>query len=212
MKRRAVFLDRDGTLIEERDYLYRPEQVNLLPGAARAARLLREAGFYLVLVTNQSAVAKGLLTEKQLAVIHNRLQHLLEREKTKLDAVYYCPHHPQSGSVSYRMSCACRKPAPGMLLRAAEEHDLCLCNSFLVGDKLTDIVAGRRAGCRTILIKTGYGEQELRKIWQARIIPDFVLENLAQAARLICAYSIYPRACRCSFIFGSTCGGATFSR
>lgn len=212
MGRPAVFLDRDGTLIAEKGYLCRPEEVNLLPGAARAVRLLREAGFFLVLVTNQAAIAKGLLTEAQLAQIHERLQKLLECEGTNINAFYYCPHHPAGRLAVYRKRCPCRKPAPGMLLRAAREHCLCLPNSFLVGDKLTDVAAGRRAGCRTILVTTGHGEDERAKMRRTGVVPDFIRDNLAEAARLICTYSRYPRARRCSVSCGSTCGGLTFSR
>lgn len=186
MKKPAVFLDRDGTLIAENGYLCRAEDLRLLPGAARGVRLLREAGFSVILVTNQSAVARGLLTKGQLAEINHRLQQLLGQERAVLDAVYYCPHHP-GGIGPYRKFCFCRKPEPGMLLRAALEHSLCLSSSFMVGDKLTDIIAGRRAGCRTVLVRTGYGEQELARIERERVAPDFVMEDLERAARLISA-------------------------
>lgn len=187
MKKTAVFLDRDGTLIEEKGYLCRAREVKLLPGAAQAIHLLRKAGFSVILVTNQSAVARGLLTEAQLAVIHDRLQQLLHQEGTGLDAIYYCPHHPESGLGYYRKFCTCRKPEPGMLLRAARMHHLSLKDSFMVGDKLTDIAAGKSAGCRTILVRTGYGEQEIAWIGQKNIFPDFMVENLGEAARLICS-------------------------
>lgn len=186
MKKPAVFLDRDGTLIAENGYLCRAGELRLLPGAARGVRRLQEAGFRVILVTNQSAVARGLLTEKQLAGINERLQQLLEREQARLDAVYYCPHHPE-GFGSYRQFCFCRKPEPGMLLRAAAEHGLSLGGSFLVGDKLTDIIAGKRAGCRTVLVRTGCGERELARAGREGVIPDFVLENVERAARLISA-------------------------
>ena len=181
----AVFLDRDGTIIKEKDHLCYIREIDLLPDAAWAIRLLRKAGFFLVVVTNQAAVAKGLLTEEQLAIIHARLQQLLRREGAWLDALYYCPHHPENGYFPYQKTCACRKPEPAMLLQAAREHNLCLESSFLIGDTLTDMEAGRRAGCRTILVRTGYGEQELTSIWQAKIFPDFVVNNLSEAAFLI---------------------------
>jgi len=186
MKKPAVFLDRDGTLIAENGYLCTAGELRLLPGAARGVRWLQEAGFRVILVTNQSAVARGLLTEKQLAEINKRLLELLKREGARLDAIYYCPHHPE-GLGPYRQHCCCRKPEPGMLLQAAAGHGLNLGESYLVGDKLTDIIAGKRAGCRTILVKTGCGERELARAEKEGAIADFVVENVERAARLILA-------------------------
>lgn len=152
MSRRAVFLDRDGTLIERYDYLVDEKQVVLLPRTVQALRMLQQRGFLLVVVTNQSAVARGLLTEKQLHVIHRRLEALLNEQGVTLEGVYYCPYHPEGSVEQYRRESDLRKPGPGMLLQAARELDIDLSRSWMVGDDHRDILAGKAAGCRTILI------------------------------------------------------------
>lgn len=155
MKRAAVFFDRDGTLIVEREgYLTDPDQVELIEGAATAVADVNAHGRAAVLVTNQSAVARGLLTLEGLAEIHERLETLLSEQGARLDAIYFCPHGPDSNPL-----CLCRKPAPGMLTRAAKELDLNLSASFLVGDDGRDIAAARAAGVSPILVLTGKGRQ-----------------------------------------------------
>ncbi len=157
MGRPAVFLDRDGTLVREVDYLRTVAQLRLLPGAADAIRRLNQAGFAVVLATNQSGIARGILTEGELQAINDELQRRLAARGARLDAIYYCPHHPEAPVAAYRKRCRCRKPAPGLLLRAARDLDLDLSRSFAVGDSARDVQAGARAGCRTILVRTGYG-------------------------------------------------------
>ncbi len=156
--RPAVFVDRDGTLNREVNYLTRPDELRLLPGAADAIARLRQAGYAVVVVTNQSAVARGLITEDDLESIHNELRRQLGCDRVELDGVYYCPHHPEHGAASYRMDCNCRKPRPGLLLRAASDLNLDLKRSVMVGDKLIDLQAGWNAGCRAALVLTGHGE------------------------------------------------------
>jgi D-glycero-D-manno-heptose 1,7-bisphosphate phosphatase len=158
--RPAVFLDRDGTLIEDVDYLVRPEQLELLPGAARAVRLLNEARVPAVVVTNQSAVARGMLSEAQLAVVHARFEELLAQGGARLDAILYCPHHPELGTGEYKRACRCRKPAPGMLEEAAKRLDLDLGRSIAIGDALRDLEAGAAVGARGILVGTGKGAEQ----------------------------------------------------
>jgi D-glycero-D-manno-heptose 1,7-bisphosphate phosphatase len=154
--RPAVFLDRDGTLIEERSYITRPDQVKLLPGAAAAIRQLRQAGFACVVVTNQSAVGKGMITLADLGHIHVEMLRQLREAGTELDGLYSCPFSPSPTDSTKRFH-PDRKPAPGMLLRAAREIGLDLANSWMVGDRDSDVLAGRNAGCReSILIRTGY--------------------------------------------------------
>lgn len=178
MARPAVFLDRDGTIVREVDYLRRPDRMRLLPHAADAIRRLRHGGFAVVLATNQSGIARGLLTEADLADIHEALRRRLARRRARLDGIYYCPHHPEFGGAAYRRECDCRKPAPGMLLRAAWELGLDLARSFAVGDSERDLEAGRRAGCRTVLVRTGYGRAA-----EARgAAADHVADDLAAAA------------------------------
>jgi|Deesub1362B_J571_1020462.scaffolds.fasta_scaffold00490_16 D-glycero-D-manno-heptose 1,7-bisphosphate phosphatase len=172
---KAVFLDRDGVVTEQVEgYLDDPESVELLPGAAAAIRRLREAGFKVVMVTNQAGVGYGHFTEETLAKIHIRLVEKLSQEGTELDGIYYCPHTPDD-------NCPCRKPSPGMLLRAAEELGIDLSRSYMVGDMTTDIEAGKRAGCFTVLVRTGFGGSDARSDSE----PDAVCEDLASAADFI---------------------------
>ena len=176
MIRRAVFLDRDGTLIEEGLYLSDPEQVVLLPGAATALSDFRKAGFLLVVVTNQSGIARGLYSEDEYHTVAKRLDDLLAEAGSPLDATMYCPHHPDFGP-----ACQCRKPATGMYRRAADELGLDLADSYYVGDKVADVMAAHELGGGGVLVRTGYGEEE------AALVPagTVVVENLVEAARLI---------------------------
>ncbi len=182
--RPAVFLDRDGTVIDEVHYLNRVEQIRLLPGIPRALRDLAAAGFALVLVTNQAGVARGLLTEEILGELHAALGRSLQAEDVNLDGVYYCPHHPEHGPPEYRQVCNCRKPATGLLEQARDELDLDLKASWAVGDKVSDLEGAMRLGCRAILVRTGHGRE------QEKLLPigaggALVAEDLADAARLI---------------------------
>lgn len=156
-----MLLDRDGTLVEEMDYLSDPAQLRLIAGAAVAVRRLNEAGIPVILVTNQSMIARGIATEADLALVHERLIALLEAEGAELARIYYCPHHPDIGEPPYRASCDCRKPLPGLLSRAARDLDLDLSRSTMIGDSLRDLEAGDAAGCgRLILVRTGHGAAE----------------------------------------------------
>ncbi len=156
-RRRAVFLDRDGVLIADVDHLRSVEQIRILPRVPQALARLRAAGWTLVIATNQSVVARGWITEARLGEIHRALLDQLRARGAEIDAVYYCPHHPDGAVDPYRRACDCRKPSPGMLLRAAGEHHLDLAASVVVGDAPSDIEAGRRAGCRTVLIRGAGG-------------------------------------------------------
>lgn len=177
--RPAVFLDRDGTIIEDVDYLTRAEQLRLIPGASAAIRALNEQGLAVVVVTNQSAVARGMLTEDGLGAIHQRLTDMLAADGAHLDAIYYCPHLAEGGLAPYDRSCDCRKPAPGMLLQAANEHGIDLTVSAMIGDSLRDLDAGAAAGCTTlILVRTGHGAAEEAA---SALRASFVAEDLAGA-------------------------------
>jgi D-glycero-D-manno-heptose 1,7-bisphosphate phosphatase len=153
----AVFLDRDGTVIEEIEYLASPRQVRLIAGAADAIGRLNALGIPVVVVTNQAGVARGYFPESRVAEVHAHLDRLLAERSAHIDRYYVCPHHPQEGKAPYRRECDCRKPRPGMLLRAAADLGLDLSASCLIGDKLSDLEAGASAGCQTILVRTGYG-------------------------------------------------------
>jgi len=182
MGRPAVFLDRDGTVIREADYLRSAAQVRLLPHAAEAIRRLNEAGLAVVVTTNQSGIARGLLTEADLEQIHDALRRRLARRGAMADAIYFCPHHPEAGKPPYRRRCQCRKPAPGMLLRAARDLNLDLPRSFSVGDSERDLAAGRKVGARAVLVRTGYG----RKTEAAGTAgADYVARDLREAVEWI---------------------------
>ncbi len=154
---KAVFLDRDGTLIVERGYVTSPAQVALLPGVPEALCRLRDAGWKLFVVTNQACVAKGLVTEEELTAINQRLVMLLGAEGARVDGIYCCPHHPEGTVTEFAVDCDCRKPRPGLLEQAAREHDVDLAQSFMVGDTQRDIDAGLAAGARAIQVRTGKG-------------------------------------------------------
>lgn len=172
--RPALFLDRDGVLIEEVNYLCDPAQVRLVPGAAAALRRQQAAGRALVVVTNQSAVARGMLDLDGLRRIHARLDALLRAEGVRLDGLEYCPHHPE-----FTGRCACRKPEPGMLLRAAHRHGLDLPRSWMIGDTLADLEAGRAAGCRVALVRTGHGrDTETVLSRAAEAVADRIADDL----------------------------------
>ncbi len=162
MSNKAIFLDRDDTLIEDTGYISSPEQVKLLTGVARALIELKALEYKLVIVTNQSAVARGIVTEKVLGDIHKRLEQLLAEKNAFLDGIYYCPYHPKGVVKKYRQENDCRKPNPGMLLRAAEEMDIDLDESWCVGNSISDVEAGLRAGCKTILIDLPSHQQQLK--------------------------------------------------
>ncbi len=154
--RAAVFLDRDGVLIRDTDYVRTLEEVELIPGAADAVRALNDAGFVVVVVTNQSGVARGLFDETLVQQVHELIGNRIQLEaKARIDRFEYCPHHATHGIGEYRLDCACRKPKPGMLLRAATALSIDLTKSWMVGDRRTDLEAGSAAGCKTILVRTG---------------------------------------------------------
>src|SRR5919204_2436876 len=181
----AVFLDKDGTLVEDMPYNVDPGRIRLAPGAAEGLRLLHRAGYRLFVVSNQSGVARGYFREQALAAVAERLRHLLAEWAVPLAGFYYCPHHPEGVVEEHAVACACRKPAPGLILRAALEHGLDLARSWLVGDILDDVEAGRRAGCRTILIDSGH---ETEWVLRPDRVPHRIASDLLDAAQLIADY------------------------
>lgn len=175
---RAVFLDRDGTLIRNHHYGCNPDAIELLDGVVEGLRLLKLAGYLLVVVTNQSGVARGYFTEEQLLAMHRRLGDLLEREGAGIDAFYYCPHHVDGVVREYSRACDCRKPAPGMVLRACGELGIDPGRSWLIGDILDDVEAGKRAGCRAVLLDAGTEGLPDRP----ERTPDYVTRSFLDAA------------------------------
>jgi len=185
MSNKAIFLDRDDTLIEDPGYINNPDQVKLLPGVPRALAELKTMGYKLVLVTNQSAVARGIVTEKTLRNIHDRLEHLLAESSAFLDAIYYCPYHPDGVIPKYRKESDCRKPSPGMLLTAADEMDIDLSQSWMIGNGAHDVEAGLRAGCKTILIDPPSRQHQPRPGDPA---PHYRAVNITEAVNIIKKY------------------------
>ena len=181
-KRRAVFLDRDGTLNVERELIRSPDEVELLSGVTEGLCTLSEAGFALVVITNQSALARGWMSPDELTAVHERLSTLLAESSVQLDAILHCPHHPTEGEPPLRAVCTCRKPEPGMLFEAAAEHDLDLAGSWIVGDAVRDMEAGRRAGVNCLMVRTGKGAKEC-----SSMDPAMVVDDLSAAARHILA-------------------------
>ncbi|MBI5022469.1 MAG: HAD family hydrolase [Ignavibacteriales bacterium] len=185
MNRAGIFLDRDGTIVEEVDYLRSPSQIQLLAESAEAIRFANELGLLLFIVTNQSGIARGLLTENELEIIHSELTTQLKNKGARIDGLYYCPHHPEFGSERYRRDCECRKPKTGMLHQAAKDHNVDLLKSFVVGDKMIDIQTGNNCGARTILVLTGYGNEELKICRLNNIHIDFIANDLIEAMNFI---------------------------
>jgi D-glycero-D-manno-heptose 1,7-bisphosphate phosphatase len=177
----AVFLDRDGTLIEEVGYLDRPERVVLYPYTADAIRALNRAGLVTVMVSNQSGVARGFFTEQTVDEVHSHVASLLALGGARLDAYYYCPHHPAGHVARYAVACECRKPGRGLVDRAVQELGIDPARSFAVGDRWVDVGLARRFGGRAVLVRTGYGALEEQRP-QDGLTADAVVNNLVEAA------------------------------
>ncbi|HET6427462.1 MAG TPA: HAD family hydrolase [Phycisphaerae bacterium] len=180
----CVFLDRDNTIIDDPGYISDPGAVKLLPGVDLALKGLAQAGFKLVVVTNQAGIARGVLTEEDLGRIHEEMVHQLSERGVTLDGVYYCPFHPEGTVAEFARESQDRKPQPGMLLRAASELDLDLTHSWMVGDSPRDIEAGQRAGCRTVRVR-GKGQPHPGDQTDEDVQADFTVRNLVDAARTI---------------------------
>lgn len=180
----AVFLDRDGVVIEDSHYIGKPDRVRLLPRSAEAVASLNRNGWAVVVVTNQSGVSRGLFAEDDVHAVHAHLAELLHGYGARVDAFYHCPHHPDGDVFPYRIECPCRKPRPGMLLRAGDELGLDLTASWMVGDRVTDLQAGAAVGCRTVLVRTGYGSQvNPAGLNRDALNLDLVAADLADAVR-----------------------------
>lgn len=183
---RAVFLDRDGTLNEEVGHITRPEGLRLLPSASRALRLLSRHDFRLIVITNQSGIARGLLTEEDLRTINLKLQSELASEGAFVDAIYYCPHHPEGEVEAYRKSCDCRKPEAGMLVQAASDFGISLADSFVIGDRYYDIEMAQAVGARGVLVLTGHGHiEQSNRDYCLRAEPSFIANDVLEASEWI---------------------------
>jgi len=178
LSKAAVFLDRDDTIIRDKNYPSDPDEVELLPGAAEAIRLLNDRGIPVIVITNQSGVARGIFDEARLDLIHRRLRELLAERRAVIDGIYSCPHHPDGSVERYAVSCSCRKPEPGLLLRAAQDFDLDLAGSYMVGDKPLDSETIHRVGGKGVLIG-GSGDDRMSRE------PDYRAQDLLHAVRWI---------------------------
>ncbi len=175
-KKPAVFLDRDGVLTKEKSYVLSVKELEIFPYTAECIRQIHKKGYYAVVITNQSGIARGLFTEDELAEMNDRLI-----KETGVDAVYYCPHHPEGKVKEYRKKCSCRKPETGLLKAAARDLDIDMSESWMVGDRAGDILAGKKAGVKTILLESGYGLGGLEE----EVTPDYILNDLRDVMEVL---------------------------
>ena len=184
-KRKAIFLDRDGVITQEPPYYaHRRDQLALVPGAAEAIRLLNDNGLLVVVVTNQAGIARGLYGEKDMHAFNGAMEEELKKEKgARIDAIYWCAHHPEAVHERHRIVCDCRKPNAGLFFRAQSDLLIDLGRSFMVGDKWTDIEAGRKAGCKTIMVRTGQGVQEFAA--RENRSADYYAADILESTRII---------------------------
>ncbi len=186
MKNRAIFLDRDGTVTKEKGYINHLDNLELIQDTGRAIKLINDSKFLAILTTNQAGVARGYFTEKLVKQSMKVLDHLLLRYDAKLDAKYYCPHHPEVGTPEYKIKCDCRKPKPGMVLDAAKNFDIDISSSYMIGDRFNDIEFGHNLGMRAVLVLTGYGKGEYEyQRDNCKAKPDFIARDLYEAIEWI---------------------------
>lgn len=175
-KKPAVFLDRDGVLNEEKSYISAIEQLTLFPYVKDCIKKIKEKGYYTIVITNQSGVARGMYKEEDLMEMNNYLLKQID-----VDAVYYCPHHPNGIIEEYTKTCMCRKPEIGLLLRAEKEFNIDMKKSYMIGDRASDIMTGKKAGIKTILLESGYGTKRL----EYDVVPDFILKDLREVIDIL---------------------------
>jgi D-glycero-D-manno-heptose 1,7-bisphosphate phosphatase len=186
----AVFLDKDGTLIEDVPYSVDAASIRLAPGAGSALAALKAGGFLLIVISNQSGIARGRFQEAELDAVWSRLQGLLEPFSVQLNGFFYCPHHPEGSVARFARPCSCRKPQPGLLLEAAADHGIDLGSSWMMGDILDDVEAGCRAGCRTVFIDRGHETEWIQGPCRT---PDRIADGLEAAADAVLAVAPVPR-------------------
>lgn len=163
--KKCIFLDRDGNINVEVDYLYKKEDFKFIEGADKAIKIFNDLGYLVVVVTNQSGIARGYYSEEDVEKLHIYINEELAKIGAKVDAYYYCPHHPKAGLDKYRIKCRCRKPELGMFLEAKKDFDIDFENSIIVGDKMSDVEAGIKLGMKSILVRSGHGRDEEEKIY-----------------------------------------------
>ena len=178
----AIFLDRDGTLNEDPGYINDPNKIVLFPETGEALSVLKKYGFFLIVISNQSGIARGLMTSKDVDAVNDKINFLLSEYKVKVDAFYYCPAHPD---YSNDEECECRKPSPKLLFEATKEFNIDLPKSYFIGDSVSDIQCGKNAGLKTILVRTGKGEESFSILQKENNFPTFVADNLLKACTFI---------------------------
>jgi D-glycero-D-manno-heptose 1,7-bisphosphate phosphatase len=184
--RPAVFLDRDGTINEQMGYINHTCRFQLLPGAAEAIKQLNDVKIPVVVISNQSGLARGYFPEELLVEVHEKMNRLLAEKGAHVDGIYYCPHHPEAKEERFRAACSCRKPKPGLVLEAAEQLNLDPRRSYVVGDRWSDIKTAANCGAKSVLVRTGYGRGDEQYIGpQQKIQPDYIAEDLMEAVAWI---------------------------
>ena len=183
MKKRCVFIDRDGTINREVNYLHKIEDLEILPGVAEGIEKLNKSGFTVIILTNQSGIARGYYGIDDMNNINNEIIRRLEKNEAKIDAIYFCPHHPNGKVSEFTKKCNCRKPEPGLYLEAANDFDIDFKNSYAIGDKIRDLEPAKKLGGRGILVKTGHGKKELQEKEKWGVTPDYIADDLLEAVQ-----------------------------
>lgn len=174
MHGKVAFLDRDGTVIAEKDFIKTPDEIEFIPGSIDAIRILRDLGYKIIVISNQSGIGRGILTIEMAAKVNESFLARLKSENAEIDALYFCPHRPED-------NCDCRKPRTGLIKKAVEEQKLDLKDAVVIGDKLSDVELGKKLGAKTVLVLTGYGKKEAEKANISQIKPDFISDDLYKA-------------------------------
>lgn len=185
MRNKAVFLDRDGTLIQERGHIGTVRQVRFIKGTFKALKQLSQKGYKLIIVSNQSGIARGIISQAQVEKVNRHILKTLDLHDIKIDALYYCPHHPEYGNGRYKKKCACRKPAAGMANSAQKKLNLSLRKCYVIGDKFTDVEMAQKIKAKGILVLTGFGSEQWSGAKSHSARPDFLAENILHAVNWI---------------------------
>jgi len=188
---KAIFLDRDGTVNEEMGYINHPDRFRIFPFVADSIKIFNQAGFLIIIVSNQSGIARGYFSESLVKELHEKLTMEMKKQGATITTIYYCPHHPTAGAVPYRQECNCRKPKPGLIQKAVKEFDISLADSYVIGDRYQDIVMAKKLNMKAGLVLTGYGLGEYtyhRQQWEYQ--PDFVGKDLLDLASQIRSITI----------------------
>jgi len=185
MKKRAVFLDRDGTLNEDVGFPNSYSLIRIYPSSYEAVRKINEAGLLAVITTNQSGVGRGLIEEEELHKLHDKMRASFSQNNASIDGIYYCPHYAFSSQARYRKECSCRKPLPGMARQASRDLNIEICESYMVGDKVEDILFGKNIQARPVLVLTGFGKRSLNELSSQGVEPDYVAQDVLDAVNWI---------------------------